>query len=196
METSCSCFRNSTITTWDELKKKTWHDKKKTNLYFPVIFLTLPILTGRKFHRISGSSTHGVFVYPVREVIHQRVSVIGAFCSSLMMAGAFGSILDFGGGIRYSWPNCWEIRGQQGGKESRVQYPYMFQVPGPPPTPPAMVMVITHQPPSPLWNGWVLGRGGGHPTRTNRNATGRIRWRKLVSSKRSMYVEISYKTVS
>ena len=32
----------------------------------------------------------------------------------------------------------------------------MFQVPGPPPTPPAMVMVITHQPPSPLWNGWVL----------------------------------------
>ena len=73
---------------------------------------------------------------------------------------------------------------------------YMFQVPGPPPTPPAMVMVITHQPPSPLWNGWVLGRGGGHPTRTNRNATGRIRWRKLVSSKRSMYVERSYKTVS
>ena len=72
----------------------------------------------------------------------------------------------------------------------------MFQVPGPPPTPPAMVMVITHQPPSPLWNGWVLGRGGGHPTRTNRNATGRIRWRKLVSSKKSMYVEISYKTVS
>ena len=66
----------------------------------------------------------------------------------------------------------------------------------PPPTPPAMVMVITHQPPSPLWNGWVLGRGGGHPTRTNRNATGRIRWRKLVSSKTSMYVEISYKTVS
>ena len=63
----------------------------------------------------------------------------------------------------------------------------------PPPPPPAMVMVITHQPPSPLWNGWVLGRGGGHPTRTNRNATGRIRWRKLVSSKRSMYVEISYK---
>ena len=52
---------------------------------------------------------------------------------------------------------------------------YMFQVPGPPPTPPAMVMVITHQPPSPLWNGWVLGRGGGHPTQTNRNATGRIR---------------------
>ena len=79
----------------------------------------------------------------------------------------------------------------------RIYQPtYMFQVPGPPPTPPAMVMVITHQPPFPLWNGWVLGRGGGHPTRTNRNATGRIRWRKLVSSKRSMYVEISYKTVS
>jgi len=27
---------------------------KPSNLYFPVIFLTLPILTGRKFHRISG----------------------------------------------------------------------------------------------------------------------------------------------
>ena len=52
---------------------------------------------------------------------------------------------------------------------------YMFQVPGPP---------------SPLWNGWVLGRGGGHPA--NSNATGRIRWRKLNSSKRSMYAEISY----
>ena len=44
--------------------------------------------------------------------------------------------------------------------------------------------------PLPLWNGWVLGRGGGHPA--NSNATGRIRWRKLISSKRSMYAEISY----
>ena len=73
-------------------------------------------------------------------------------------------------------------------KSSSHLYLYMFQVPGPPPTPPAMVMVITSTPP--LWNGWVLGRGGGHPA--NSNATGRIRWRKLISSKRSMYAEISY----
>ena len=41
----------------------------------------------------------------------------------------------------------------------------MFQVPGPPPTPPAMVIVKAHQRPlSPVeWVGPV-GRGEGHPT--------------------------------
>ena len=52
---------------------------------------------------------------------------------------------------------------------------YMFQVPGPPPTPPAMVMVITHQPPSPCGMGGPWEGAGVSQPPTNSNVTGRIR---------------------
>ena len=65
---------------------------------------------------------------------------------------------------------------------------------GSPPHPPCHGHGHNINPPPPLWNGWVLGSGGGHPA--NSNATGRIRWRKLISSKRSMYAEISYMLTS
>ena len=74
-------------------------------------------------------------------------------------------------------------------------YIYMFQVPGPPPTPPAMVMVITHQPAPPCGMGGPW-EGVGVIQPPTSNATGRIRWRKLISGKTSMYAERSYKDVS
>ena len=66
---------------------------------------------------------------------------------------------------------------------------YMFQVPGPPP-PPCHGHGHNINPPPPCGMGGSWEGGGGHPA--NSNATGRIRWRKLISSKRSMYAEISY----
>ena len=72
----------------------------------------------------------------------------------------------------------------------------MFQVPGSPPTPPAMVMVIPINPPPPCGMGGAWEGVGVIQPPTNSNVTGRIRWRELISGKTSMYAEISYKDVS
>ena len=49
----------------------------------------------------------------------------------------------------------------------------------PPPTPPAMVMVITHQPPSPCGMGGPWEGAGVSQPPTNSNVTGRIRLKKV-----------------
>ena len=61
------------------------------------------------------------------------------------------------------------------GPQNPKKFVYMFQVPGPPPTPPAMVMVITHQLPSPCGMGGPWEGAGVSQPPTNSNVTGRIR---------------------
>ena len=72
---------------------------------------------------------------------------------------------------------------------------YMFQVPGPPLHPPCHGH--GHNPSTPPPVEWVgPGKVGVIQPPTNSNVTGRRRWRKLISGKKSMYADINYTDAS